>query len=106
MKKSITDLRSVLDILEFKARALELTDTDWAARAGIRKETLSRMRGRKSCDFATLQALAEVVGTRVTIEDQSGPDSGPDARFPTRVDREYEEHLLALCGSGDLNPAR
>src|SRR5260370_5309954 len=104
MKKSITDLRSVLDILEFKARALELTDTEWAARAGIRKETLSRLRGRSSCDFATLQALAGVVGARVGVIDGSMLNSTDDGRFPARLDREYEEQLLDLCASGDVEP--
>jgi len=104
MKKS-TQLPAILDRLTRSARALQLTDTDWAARAGIRKETLSRMRGRRSCDLATLQALAEVVGARLTIEDHSGPIAAPDARFPIRVDREFEERLLAICASGDLTLA-
>jgi len=106
MKKSITDLRSVLDILEHKVRALELTDTEWATRAGIRKETLSRLHSRRSCDFATLQALAGVVGARVGVIDGNMPGSTEDGRFPARLDREYEEQLLDLCASGDLEPAR
>ncbi len=105
MKKSTT-LQTILEQLTRAARALQLTDTHWAARAGIRKETLSRMRGRTSCDLATLQALAEVVGAGVTIEDHVRPISTPDVRFPVRVDREFEERLLALCASGDLSPAR
>jgi hypothetical protein len=105
MKKSMT-LQAILEQLTRAARALQLSDTHWAARAGIRKETLSRMRGRTSCDLATLQALAEVVGSGVTIEDHVRPISTPDVRFPVRVDREFEERLLALCASGDLSPAR
>jgi hypothetical protein len=103
MKKS-TPLQAILERLTRDARARQLTDTDWAARAGIRKETLSRMRVRRSCDLATLQALAEVVGARVTIENQCEPISTADARFPARVDREFEERLLVLCASGDLSP--
>ena len=106
MKKSTTDLRSLLDILEHKARALELTDTEWAARAGIRKETLSRLRSRPSCDFATLQALAGVVGARVGVIDGNAPGSTEDGRFPAQLDREYEELLLDLCASGDVEPGR
>jgi hypothetical protein len=106
MKKSTTDLRSVLDILEHKARALELTDTEWAARAGIRKETLSRLRGRHSCDFATLQTLARVVGASVGVIDGHTPGSTEDGRFPAQLDREYEERLLDLCTSGDVEPKR
>jgi hypothetical protein len=105
MEKS-TALQALLEQLTRAARVLQLTDTDWTARAGIRKETLSRMRGRTSCDLATLQALAEVVGARVTIEDHSGPGSALDARFPARVNREFEERLVALCASGDLSPAQ
>jgi hypothetical protein len=106
MKKSTTHLRSVLDILEHKARALELTDTQWAARAGVRKETLSRLRGRESCDFATLQSLARVVGASVSVIDGNTPGSTEDGRFPAQLDREYEEQLLDLCASGDVEPER
>ncbi|HEY3658120.1 MAG TPA: hypothetical protein VGL34_24375 [Steroidobacteraceae bacterium] len=105
MKKS-TPLQPLLERLTRRARALQLTDTDWASRARIRKETLSRMRGRRSCDLATLQALAEVVGACVTVEGQANFDSAEDARFPARVDRDLEEHLLTLCASGDLSPDR
>jgi hypothetical protein len=104
MKKS-TILQAILEQMTRAARAQQLTDTEWAARAGIRKETLSRMRGRTSCDFATLQALAEIVGARVTVE-ALGPISEPDTRFPARVDREFEERLVALCSSGGLSPAQ
>ena len=104
MEKSPTDLRLVLDILEHKARALELTDTEWAARAGVRKETLSRLRGRESCDFATLQSLARVVGASVSVVDGSMPGSTKDGRFPAQLSREYEEQLLDLCASGDVEP--
>jgi hypothetical protein len=105
MKKSTTtDLRWLLDILERKARALGLTDTEWAARADLRKETLSRLRGRESCDFATLQSLARVVGASVSVIDRSTPASTEDGRFPAQLDREYEEQLLDLCASGDVEP--
>jgi hypothetical protein len=29
-----------------------------------------------------------------------------DGRFPAQLDREYEERLLDLCASGDLEPTR
>jgi hypothetical protein len=104
MKKSTTDLRLMLDVLEHKARALALTDTEWAARAGVRKETLSRLRGRESCDFATLQSLARAVGASVSVVDGSTPGSTKDGRFPAHLHREYEEQLLDLCASGDIEP--
>jgi hypothetical protein len=105
MKKSTAHLRSVLGILDRKAAALGLTDTQWAARAGIRKETLSRLRRRQSCDFATLQSLARVVGASVSVIDAADtPGSTKDGRFPAQFDRAYEEQLLDLCASGDVDP--
>lgn len=83
---------------------LGFTDTQWAARAGIRKETLSRLRGRQSCDFATLQKLARVVGASVSVTDTDAPGSTKDGRFPARFDRVYEEQLVGLCASGDVDP--
>src|ERR1700704_16074 len=102
MKKSTTRLPAVVRSLGRKAQALGLTDTEWAARARIRKETLSRLRGRRSCDFATLQALADVVGASVGVIDGNTPGSTQDGRFPVRIDREYEEKLVDLCASGDV----
>lgn len=106
MKKSTTQLSVVLESLQRRARALGITDTEWAARAGIRKETLSRLRGRPSCDFATLQALARAVGASVDVIDGNTPGSTQDGRFPALLDREYEEQLLDLCASGDVEPKR
>ncbi len=103
MEKS-TDLPTILDILKHRARALDLTDTEWAARAGVRKETLSRLNGRSSCDFATLQGLARVVGARVGVIDAGAPDATPDGRFPAQLTRQYEEELLDLCASRELDP--
>ena len=58
MKKS-TSLNEILQQLTTDARALNLTDTEWAARAGIRKETLSRLRGKQSCDFVVARYFGE-----------------------------------------------
>jgi hypothetical protein len=106
MKRSTTQLPSILQSLERDARALGLTNTEWAARAGIRNETLSRLRGRRSCDFATLQSLARVVGASVGVIVGHTPGSTADGRFPAQLDREYEERLLDLCASGDVEPNR
>ncbi|HEY8053864.1 MAG TPA: hypothetical protein VIE42_13800 [Steroidobacteraceae bacterium] len=83
-----------------------MTDTAWAHRAGVRKETLSRLRSRESCDFETLRSLAEAVGARVGVLEVRAPDSTPDGHFPASVDRGYEERLVALAVSGDLDPGR
>jgi len=106
IEKSTGQFAAILSALQRRARAIGITDTEWAARAGIRKETLSRLRGRNSCDFATLQNLARVVGASVDVIDGSPPGSTPDGRFPAGVDREYEEQLLDLCSSGDVEPQR
>ena len=106
MKKSTTALSVVLESLQGRARGLGITDTEWASRAGIRKETLSRLRSRRSCDFATLQALARAVGADVDVIDGNTPGSTQDGRFPAQLDRVYEERLLDLCASGDVEPKR
>ena len=106
MNKSINSLSQLLKKLESKARSLGFTDTQWAARAGIRNETLSRLRSRQSCDFATLQTLAQVVGATLDVIDASTLELTEDGRFPAQLGREYEEQLLDLCASGDLEPNR
>jgi hypothetical protein len=99
-------LHSTLLTLTRQARALGLTDTQWAARANVRKETLSRLRQRKSCDFATLQALAHVVGARVGVLNANAPGSTADGHFPAKLNRSLEEQLLELCASRDLDRER
>jgi hypothetical protein len=34
------------------------------------------------------------------------PGSTEDGRFPAQLDRDYEEQLLDLCASGDIDPKR
>jgi hypothetical protein len=66
---------------------------------------MSRLKNRRSCDFSTLQSLAEVVGASIGVLDEGVPfvTSG---QFPAAIDRDYEEKLFELCASGDLNPER
>jgi hypothetical protein len=104
MEKSSSKLAAVLDILRHRARALDLTDTAWAARAGVRKETLSRLNGRSSCDFATLHGLASVVGARVGVIAEDVAETTPDGLYPAHLSRQYEEKLLDLCASGEFAP--
>ena len=106
MTRSTHGLQTALLILTRQARALGLTDTEWAARALVRKETLSRLRRRQSCDFATLQALAQVVGARVGVLDANAPGSTADGHFPAKVNRALEEQLLELCASRDFDHER
>ena len=94
----------MLKTLETKARAMGLTDTEWAAKAGVRKETLSRLRRRSSCDLGTLGALAAVVGATVDVIAVPAVGVTADGRFPSRFDRDYEAKLQELCGARELEP--
>ena len=106
MLESKKGLTALLALLAARARERGLTKTEWAARAGVRNETLSRLRGRDTCDFATLQALAHVVDAHIGVLDGAVPWSSPAETFPRKCDRVYEEALLDLCASGDLNSER
>ncbi len=101
-----TPLSGVLGVLGRQARTLGLTDTEWSARAGVRKETLSRLRRRDTCDFATLLALADVVSLRLGVLEAPGPDTTADGQLPAAVSRDYEAQLVDLCDSGSLDPER
>jgi len=106
MQRSTPLLDQALTVLTRRARALALTDTQWADRAGVRKETLSRLRRRDNCDFETLRLLAKAVGAQLGVLEVRPPGSTPDGHLPATFDRDYEERLLDLCTSGDLDPAR
>lgn len=106
MFKSTPGLSRILATLARRARGLGMTDTEWAGRAGVRKETLSRLRGRESCDLATLQSLAHVVGAEFGVLDSHVPGSTEDGHFPSTIDRDYEERLVELGASGDLDVQR
>jgi hypothetical protein len=104
MPKSTDALAAVLNDLTLRARDRGLTDTAWAERAGVRKETLSRLRGRATCDFSTLKALADAVGALFAVTEPAAATAG--RHFPERMDREYEGRLLDLCASRTLDPGR
>ena len=106
MTKSTFNLSTVLDELTHVARACGLNDTEWAARASVPKETLSRLRRRQNCDFRTLLALANAVDVRLGIVDETLPALTQDGHFPAKLDRDYEEKLLKLCASRSLTPQR
>jgi hypothetical protein len=106
MNKSTDPLTQTIAALTKQARASGLSDTEWATRAGVRKETLSRLRRRRSCDFETLRLLAEAVGARLGVVEVQPRDSTTDGHFPASLDRDYEDRLVALSVSGDLDPGR
>ena len=88
------------------ARRLGLTDAAWAGRAGLRKESLSRLRRRDTCDFATLDALAEAVSTRVDVRPAQTAGLSPDGHFPAEINRNLEERLADLCAKNETDPNR
>jgi hypothetical protein len=98
-------MQTILATLRQAARRRGLSDSAWAAAAGVRKETLSRLRGRATCDFATLAALAHAVGATVTVSSEGPAALTADGHVPASVDRDYEARLLDLCASRTLDPA-
>lgn len=102
MPKSTTSLHQTLASLAQQARRLGLTDSAWARRAGLPKETLSRLRRRRNCDFVTLEALARAVGTRITVMRGALPRMTVDGHFPSRVNRHYEQQLVELAAARDV----
>ncbi len=97
-------LPALLALLSAAAQRRGLNDAQWAAEAGVPKETLSRLRRRKDCDFATLCALAAAAAVRFDVVPLYAIPTTPDGHMPLRMDREYEAHLLRLCASGSRNP--
>ena len=91
----------LLQALSARARQAGLNDRQWAARAGLRPETLSRVKRRGHCDSATLNALARACGTALALQ----PASSPDGLFPACFGRDEEEALLQLALSGNRDAA-
>ncbi len=105
-----TDLSSLLKTMEAAVAGLDWSDRKWAAAAGVRPETVSRLRSRGTCDLSTLEALAHAVGLRLFV----GPNPDPQAsssnsgsailrHMPTKYGREEEEALLELCSERELD---
>jgi hypothetical protein len=88
--------------LRREARARGLSDAQWAARAGVRAETLTRLKDRSSCDLATLMQLAAVVGARVDLNWASGATGAAGSHWPESFSRDDEERLLRFLASRTL----
>jgi hypothetical protein len=104
MVKSKPLLARLLNTLTEAARRQGFNDTQWAAAAGLPKETLSRLRRRISCDLSTLEALAGAVHSELALVPLAA-SATVDGLFPRRIDRTFEERLLELSLSGDRTPA-
>lgn len=106
MLESTNNLQIIVNELRFAARQRSINDTQWATRAGLPKETLSRLRRRDNCDFSTLTSLASAVNMRLGTVDTTLPQLTRDGHFPVEIGRDYEESLLRLCVSGSLDLAQ
>lgn len=106
MNKSTPYLETLLADLTTEARRRGLSDSAWATKAGVRKETLSRIRSRGNADFSTVEALARAIGAHLVVHQGTSPDQSADGHFPARVNRDYEQRLLELVAKHDLDPSR
>lgn len=92
----------MLKSIEAVVGARNWSDRQWAATAGVRPETLSRLRSRGDCVFSTLEALAYAVGMRLNVDARTSVHmSATEAdtlHMPAHFGREEEEKLLRLCG--------
>lgn len=83
------------------AKARFSTDASWAAASGVPKETLSRLKSNPSCDLRTLVALAEAAGyTLVAVPAVMEEDE----HAAGKLGRDYEDRLLDLAVSGNVDP--
>ena len=105
MSKS-TPLATLLARLTQEARRASLTDAAWASLAGLRKESLSRLRRRDNCDFQTLHALADAVGMQVDLRPARERGLTLDGHFPVALNRDLEERLADLCVRDGTEPDR
>ena len=94
---------ALLNALSLEARRCGLNDASWCRAAGVRKETLSRLRKRTNCDFATLSSLADALGARLGMLPATSVEATQDGHFPAVVDRDYEERLADLVASGNYD---
>jgi hypothetical protein len=104
MSKSSTGFHGLLAFLTASARAAGLTDSAWAARAGLRKETLSRLRQREDCDWQTLERLANAVDLVLAACPAALPATTDDGQLPRSLARADEDRLARLLRSGDRDP--
>ena len=93
-------LENMLATMAHAARCDKLSNRDWAQKAGVRPETLSRLKQRGDCDLTTLVALAEAVDLRLALVPRLKMST------PKSFDRIEEEKLLVLCASRSLDLAK
>lgn len=90
-------LKALLADLTAAARRRGLSDSAWARLAQLPRESLSRLRRRHDCDWATIDRLSRVVGMQLRASPAGNESAG--------WSREQEEQVYQLIRSGDLDPA-
>ena len=103
MNDVLPGVQSVLARLSDSARFQGFSDSAWARRAQLPKESLSRLRRRSDCAWATLERLAQAVGQRLDCVPATALT--PDGHLPLHLTRNDELRLRQLALSGDLSPA-
>lgn len=63
----IESVRSTLNAILAAAESRKLKEKELARLAGVRPETLSRMKSRGTADFALIDRLARAVGLKLTV---------------------------------------
>jgi hypothetical protein len=91
----------LVDQMSKAAKELFSTDSNWAKASGLPKETLSRLKRKPSCDLQTLAALAQTA--HYTLVAVPATVQGGE-HLPNAFGREYEDDLLDLCASGNIDP--
>lgn len=94
--------KTLLEQMSPAARSKFSTESAWAEASGVTKETLSRLKKQPSCDLRTLGALAKTAGFTLAAVPQA---VGVGKHLPATFDRDYEEALLDLSASGNVDPA-
>ncbi len=64
---NIESVRSTLNTILTAAESRKLKEKELARLAGVRPETLSRMKSRGTADFALIDRLARVVGLKLAV---------------------------------------
>ena len=64
---NIESVRSTLNTILAAAESRKLKEKELARLAGVRPETLSRMKSRGTADFALIDRLARAVGLKLAV---------------------------------------
>lgn len=102
MSNATMGLATVVATLSAAARRQCLTDSAWARLAGMPKESLSRLRRRRDCDWSTLDRLAGAVGMQLGAMPALPGALTPDGHLPLALTRDDEDRLRELVLGGEL----